>query len=78
MSAQSIYSVIYEGINSEGKLPKDFTLPLKRLFQMNLSYARSKRRNRYISLWSKKFGKVSKKIVKLLKVTVKRVVSAHK
>jgi len=38
MSAQSIYSVIYEGINSEGKLPKDFTLPFKKTFPNELKF----------------------------------------
>jgi len=61
------------------KLPKDFTLPFKKTFPNELKFMPGAKDGIGIfHFGAKSSEKVSKKIVKLLKVTVKRVVSAHK
>jgi len=73
MSAQSIYSVIYEGINSEGKLPKDFTLPFKKTSPNELKFMPGAKDGIGIfHFGAKSSEKVSKKIVKLLKSDCKK------
>jgi len=73
MSEQSIYSIIYKSLNSEGKLPNDFRLPFNRTSPNQLSFMPGAKEG--IGIFH--FGvndseEVSKKIAELLKNDWKR------
>jgi serine/threonine protein phosphatase PrpC len=68
MSAQSIYGAICESLNSEGKLPNDFSLPFNKTSPNQLRFIPGAKDGIGIFHFGVKSSEeVSKKIVKLLK-----------
>lgn len=73
MNEKSIYNAIYEGINSEGKLPQDFRLPFRKVSPNELSFMPGAKDGISIYHIALKYQEtVSRKIVKLLKSDWKR------
>ena len=76
MSTQSIYNVIFESLNSEGKLSHNFTLPFEKVSPNKLRFIPGAKDGIGIfHFGSKHPEKVAKKIVKLLKNDWKKGIS---